>query len=222
MMHSQLLAKARMDTKTGLLNASTWESEAEREIARAVRTHSPLCVALLDLDHFKKVNDTHGHLVGDKALRAVSGVLREQMRSYDLAGRFGGEEFAVLLPQTREAQALTIAERLRTVVAALSVPVGEDDLAAARVQVTVSIGVAALDRDGAAELTALLAAADAALYRAKQAGRNRTCLASDSPLAQIIPAARPAPLAERRPAPPTARHRRPASAVSRTRPLPGQ
>jgi diguanylate cyclase (GGDEF)-like protein len=202
MMHSQLLAKARMDTKTGLLNASTWESEAEREIARAVRTHGPLCVALLDLDHFKKVNDTHGHLVGDKALRAVSGVLREQMRSYDLAGRFGGEEFAVLLPQTREAQALTIAERLRTAIAALSVPVSEDDLAGVRVQVTVSIGVAALNRDGtgACDLTALLAAADAALYRAKQAGRNRICLASASPLAQIIPAARPAPLTEHQPA----------------------
>jgi diguanylate cyclase (GGDEF)-like protein len=196
MMHAQLLAKARMDTKTGLLNASTWEHEAEREIARAVRAHSPLCVALLDLDHFKRVNDTHGHLVGDKALRAVSGVLHEQMRSYDVAGRFGGEEFAVLLPQTREAQALTIAERLRTVIAALSVPVDEDDPEGACVRVTVSIGVAALNRDGtgAADLTALLAAADSALYRAKQDGRNKTCLASDSPLAQVIPAARPAPL----------------------------
>ncbi len=127
MMHAQLLAKSRMDTKTGLLNASTWESEAEREIVRAVRTRSPLCVALLDLDHFKRVNDTHGHLVGDKALRAVTAVLREQMRSYDLAGRFGGEEFAVLLPQTREDQALAIAERLRTVIAALSVPVSRHD-----------------------------------------------------------------------------------------------
>jgi diguanylate cyclase (GGDEF)-like protein len=203
MMHSQLLAKARMDTKTGLLNASTWEHEAEQEIARAVRTHGPLCVALLDLDHFKMVNDTHGHLVGDKALRAVSGVLNEQMRSYDVAGRFGGEEFAVLLPQTREAQALTIAERLRTVIAALSVPVDEDDPEGACVRVTVSIGVAALDRagTGAADLTALLAAADSALYRAKQDGRNKTCLASDSPLAQVIPAARPAPLTGPRPAP---------------------
>src|SRR4029077_15976982 len=108
----------------------TWESEAEQEIARAVRTRSALSIAMIDLDHFKKVNDTHGHLVGDKALRAVSGALREQMRSYDLAGRFGGEEFAVLLPQTREAQALTIAERLRTTIASLSVPVSEDDLAA--------------------------------------------------------------------------------------------
>src|SRR5690348_2752804 len=193
MMHAQLLAKARMDTKTGLLNASTWEHEAEREIARAVRTHGPLCVALLDLDHFKMVNDTHGHLVGDKALRAVSGVLHEQMRSYDAAGRFGGEEFAVLLPQTTEAQALAIAERLRTVIAALSVPVDEDDPEGACVRVTVSIGVAAIGRAGT-ELTTLLAAADSALYRAKQDGRNKTCLASDSPLAQIIPAARPAPL----------------------------
>jgi diguanylate cyclase (GGDEF)-like protein len=204
MMHAQLLAKARMDTKTGLLNASTWEYEAEREIARAVRTHGPLCVALLDLDHFKRVNDTHGHLVGDKALRAVSGVLNEQMRSYDVAGRFGGEEFAVLLPQTREAQALIIAERLRTVIAALSVPVDEDDPESACVRVTVSIGVAALDPagTGAADLTALLAAADSALYRAKQDGRNKTCLASDSPLAQVIPAARPAPLTTTsRPAP---------------------
>jgi diguanylate cyclase (GGDEF)-like protein len=203
MMHAQLLAKARMDTKTGLLNASTWEHEAEQEIARAVRTHGPLCVALLDLDHFKMVNDTHGHLVGDKALRAVSGVLHEQMRSYDVAGRFGGEEFVVLLPQTREAQALIIAERLRTVIAALSVPVDEDDPEGACVGVTVSIGVAALDRvgTGAADLTALLAAADSALYRAKQDGRNKTCLASDSPLAQVIPAARPAPLTGPCPAP---------------------
>jgi diguanylate cyclase (GGDEF)-like protein len=218
MMHAQLLAKSRMDAKTGLLNASTWESEAEREIVRAVRTRSPLCVALLDLDHFKRVNDTHGHLVGDQALRAVTAVLREQMRSYDLAGRFGGEEFAVLLPQTREDQGLAIAERLRTVIAALSVPVGhhddsgnhrdgdgsrrddgsENDPAGTYVRVTVSIGVAALDRVGS-ELTTLLAAADAALYRAKEAGRNNTCVATGRPLAQIVPAARPAPLTAGRP-----------------------
>jgi diguanylate cyclase (GGDEF)-like protein len=209
MMHSQLLAKARTDTKTGLLNAATWEYEAERELARAVRTHGPLCVALLDLDHFKLVNDTHGHLVGDKALRAVSGVLQEQMRSYDRAGRFGGEEFAVLLPQTHEAQALAIAERLRMVIAALSVPVDEDDQEGACVRVTVSIGVAALDQAGTAgtDLTTLLAAADSALYRAKQDGRNKTCLASDSPLAQIIPAARRAPLTDPSPAPLAAQRR---------------
>ena len=102
MMHAQLLALARVDTKTGLLNASTWEREAETEIARAIRTKSPLALALVDIDHFKLVNDTHGHLAGDKALRAVTDALRNQLRAYDLAGRFGGEEFAILLPQARE------------------------------------------------------------------------------------------------------------------------
>ncbi len=195
MMHAQLLAKSRIDTKTGLLNVSTWESEAEREIARAVRTRSPLCVAMLDIDHFKLVNDTYGHLVGDQALRAVTGALREQLRSYDLAGRFGGEEFAILLPQTHETQALGIAERLRTHIAAMSVPVGEDATTGPCVSLTVSVGVAALDRIGP-ELSDLLAAADAALYLAKQTGRNRTRVATASAsLAQVIPAARPAPSA---------------------------
>ena len=195
MMHAQLLAKSRIDTKTGLLNVSTWESEAEREIARAVRTRSPLCIAMLDIDHFKLVNDTYGHLVGDKALRAVTGALREQLRSYDLAGRFGGEEFAILLPQTHETQALGIAERLRTHIAAMSVPVGEDATTGPCVRLTVSVGVAALDRIGP-ELSDLLAAADAALYLAKQTGRNRTLVATASTsLGQAIPAARPAPSA---------------------------
>ena len=192
MMHAQLLAKSRIDTKTGLLNVATWETEATAEIARAVRTRSPLCLALIDIDHFKAVNDTYGHLVGDKALRAVSDALREQLRSYDLAGRFGGEEFAILLPQTWESQAHGIAERLRTHIADMPVPVGEDATGPS-VQLTISVGVAALDRIGP-ELTDLLAAADAALYAAKQAGRNKTHIATTKPsLAQIIPAARPAP-----------------------------
>jgi len=196
MMHAQLLAESRVDTKTGLLNLSTWESEAEQEIARAVRTRSPLCIAILDIDHFKVVNDSFGHLAGDKALRAVTGVLREQLRSYDLAGRFGGDEFAILLPQTREAQALGIAERLRTSIAAMSVPVDEDATAGPCVRVTVSVGVAALDRIGP-ELSDLITAADAALYLSKQTGRNKTHVATAStPLAQVVPAARPAPSAQ--------------------------
>ena len=126
-MHAQLLAQSRIDTKTGLLNASTWEREAAVEIARAVRTGSPLALALVDIDHFKVVNDTYGHLVGDKALRAVTDALRSQLRGYDLAGRFGGEEFVVLLPQAREMDAINVAERLRAHIAALSIPVGDDD-----------------------------------------------------------------------------------------------
>jgi diguanylate cyclase (GGDEF)-like protein len=173
MMHADLLAQSRVDTKTGLLNASTWEREAAVEIARAVRTGSPLAVALVDIDHFKLVNDTYGHLVGDKALRAVTDALRSQLRIYDLAGRFGGEEFAILLPNAREVDALAVAERLRAHIATMTVPVNDNDESGACVKVTISVGVAALD-GVSRELTDMLAAADSALYYAKENGRNRT------------------------------------------------
>jgi diguanylate cyclase (GGDEF)-like protein len=173
MMHAQLLAQSRVDTKTGLLNASTWEREASIEIARAVRTGTPLALALVDIDHFKAVNDTYGHLVGDKALRAVTDALQSQLRSYDLAGRFGGEEFAILLPHAHEVDALHVAERLRAHIAAMSIPVGNDPGSGSAVRVTISVGVASLD-GASRELTDMLAAADAALYYAKETGRNRT------------------------------------------------
>jgi diguanylate cyclase (GGDEF)-like protein len=179
MMHAQLLEKSRIDTKTGLLNASTWESEAEIELARAVRTHTPLSVALVDIDHFKAVNDTYGHLVGDKALRAVTDALRNHLRGYDLAGRFGGEEFAILLPHASEADATSVAERLRAHVAAMVIPVDDGDESAGHVRVTISVGVAALDGSNR-ELTDMMAAADSALYYAKETGRNKT---------HVIPAA---------------------------------
>jgi len=179
MMHAQLLAQSRIDTKTGLLNAATWEREATVEIARAVRTNTPLALALVDIDHFKVVNDTHGHLVGDKALRAVTDGLRSQLRIYDLAGRFGGEEFAVLLPHAREVDALTVAERLRAHIAALSIPVNDADESGPCVKLTISVGVAALEGDSR-ELTDMLAAADAALYHAKETGRNRTHVISSA------------------------------------------
>jgi len=175
-MHAQLVAQTRIDTKTGLLNASTWEREAAVEIDRAVRTGSPLALALVDIDHFKAVNDTYGHLAGDKALRAVTDALRSQLRAYDLAGRFGGEEFVVLLPQAREMDAINVAERLRRHIAAMSIPVADDIETGPFIKLTISVGVAALDGvDGASrELTDLMAAADAALYYAKETGRNKT------------------------------------------------
>ena len=173
MMHAQLLEKSRIDTKTGLLNSSTWESEAQAEIVRAIRTRSPLALALVDIDHFKAVNDRYGHLVGDKALRAVTDALRGQLRAYDLAGRFGGEEFVILLPHIHQANALTIAERLRAHVASMAIPVSDHDESAGRITLTISVGVAALDAPDR-ELADLLAAADAALYHAKETGRNKT------------------------------------------------
>jgi diguanylate cyclase (GGDEF)-like protein len=178
-MHAELLAASRIDTKTGLLNASTWEREAEVEITRAVRMRIPLAVALVDIDHFKVVNDTYGHLIGDKALRAVTDGLRGQLRGYDLAGRFGGEEFVVLLPQAREQDALNVAERLRAHIAGLSIPVDDGDESAGFVRLTISVGVASLDGESR-ELTDLLAAADAALYHAKETGRNKTHVISAS------------------------------------------
>ena len=127
----------------------------------------------IDIDHFKAVNDTHGHLVGDVALRTVSTVLREQLRSYDVAGRFGGEEFAILLPHARGDDALHVAERLRAHIAGMSIPIGDDPEHGPAVRVTISVGVASLDGANR-ELTDMLAAADAALYYAKETGRNKT------------------------------------------------
>ena len=173
MIHPQLLAKSRLDVKTGLLNASTWEIEAATEVDRAVRTGNPLAVALVDIDHFKKVNDTYGHLVGDRVLRAVSDSLRNQLRNYDLAGRFGGEEFILLLPQAQEMDAWRVAERLRTHIADLQIPVDDEPDCDIFVRLTISVGVAGLDSD-LRTLNDLTAAADRAMYHAKESGRNRT------------------------------------------------
>jgi diguanylate cyclase (GGDEF)-like protein len=173
LLHQHLRAAARTDPKTGLLHAVAWQREADAAIRRAVRSREPLAVLLADIDHFKRVNDTHGHLAGDRVLLATSEALRRRVRGVDLLGRFGGEEFVVLLPGTAAAEACRVAERLRQEVGALSVRTAGSGGPA--VTVTVSIGVAALDSHGN-ELLELLTAADAALYRAKTAGRDQVCL----------------------------------------------
>ena len=169
--HDQLVHESRIDGKTGLLNAGTWEREATTQVARAARTSTPLAVALVNIDHFKSVNDTYGHLAGDRALRDIGDAFKLLLREYDLVGRFGGEEFVLLLPQTREQDAYRIAERIRVYIAAAPIR-ADGHPGAGPVHVTVSIGVAALD-SYRRDLTELLAAADGALYRAKQAGRNQ-------------------------------------------------
>ena len=169
--HDQLVHASRIDGKTGLLNAGTWEREAATQVTRAARTSTPLAVALVDIDHFKAVNDTYGHLVGDRALKEIGDAFKLLLREYDLVGRFGGEEFVLLLPQTREQDAYRIAERIRVYIAGAPIRAAGDP-GAGPVHVTVSIGVAALD-SYRRDLTELLAAADGALYRAKQAGRNQ-------------------------------------------------
>ena len=171
LLHTQLSAAARTDGKTGLLNAVTWEREAQAELARCRRSGLPAAVLIADLDHFKQVNDTHGHLVGDRVLRAVADALGRELRAQDLIGRFGGEEFVVLLPGADTTEARRVGERLRRCVAALGVP-AEDGLP---VRVTISVGASIADPPGLT-LPDLLAGADACLYRAKDDGRDRVHL----------------------------------------------
>ena len=175
--HAQLVTDSRADSKTGLLNAATWEHEATAEVGRAVRTRTPLALALLDIDRFKVINDTYGHLVGDQVLKELARALDSLLREYDLAGRFGGEEFALLLPQTRAVDAFRIAERVRANIAGLSI-IAPGATGGERVHVTVSIGVSALDSGSKREYSELMAAADAALYRAKSGGRDQVQMIS--------------------------------------------
>jgi diguanylate cyclase (GGDEF)-like protein len=175
--HAQLVNDSRADSKTGLLNAATWERESTAEVARAVRTGTPLAIALLDIDKFKVINDTYGHLVGDQVIKEIAHTLDGLLRDYDLAGRFGGEEFSLLLPQTRAVDAFRIAERVRANIAGLSV-IAPGTTGGQRVRVTVSIGVAALDSGSKREYSGLMATADAALYRAKAGGRDQVQMIS--------------------------------------------
>ena len=175
--HAQLVQDSRHDSKTGLLNAATWELQATTELTRAVRTKTALAIALLDIDRFKVVNDTYGHLVGDQVIKEIARTLTSQLRDYDLAGRFGGEEFSLLLPQTRAVDAIRIAERIRSNIAALSI-IAPGAVGGERVHVTVSIGVAALDSGADRTYSQLMSAADAALYGAKGGGRDQVQMIS--------------------------------------------
>jgi diguanylate cyclase (GGDEF)-like protein len=175
--HARLLKDSRADSKTGLLNAATWERESEAEVARAVRTKTPLAVAMLDIDRFKAINDAYGHLLGDQVLKEIAHTLNTTLRQYDIAGRFGGEEFSLLLPQTRAVDAFRVAERVRAAVAGLSI-IAPGAGGGERVHVTVSIGVAAMDSGSERKLADLMATADAALYRAKAGGRDQVQMIS--------------------------------------------
>jgi diguanylate cyclase (GGDEF)-like protein len=161
---AQLREQARTDW-TGLLTKAAWRRDAETELARASRTHTPLAIALLDIDHFKQINDRLGHLADDQVLSVATEAIRSQPRPYDLAGRFGGDEVVLLFPATTGRQAECIVNRVRSAMssAALAIDVGG---------ITISAGISEL-AGGITGLDRLLAAADAALYEAKRAGRDR-------------------------------------------------
>jgi diguanylate cyclase (GGDEF)-like protein len=159
------------DALTGLYNRWYVTEKIESEMNRSLRHGSPVAVLMIDIDHFKRVNDTWGHAVGDLVLKSVGQVLRDSCRVYDVPGRYGGEEFCVVLPETPLGKSPAVAERIRTRVAAAAVPVGGTSI-----NVTASIGIAGIDDETAdAILTAnaLIDRADRALYVAKHRGRNR-------------------------------------------------
>ena len=163
----QLELSATTDGLTGVANRRTFDAELTREVARANRNGTPLALLLLDADHFKRINDTHGHLVGDSVLKGIARVLQDECRVGDTFARYGGEEFAAILPGLDAEAALIAGERMRRVIE-------EYDF---ETSVTLSVGVATLPRDARDPLS-LIDAADGALYRAKELGRNRCVLAT--------------------------------------------
>lgn len=158
------------DAMTGLCNRRHFYELAGNEIARASRLQSSFSLAILDVDHFKNVNDEFGHAIGDELLIALAQTLKAKMRSIDIVARIGGEEFAILMPHTGLGSAITVMDRLREELADSTVPLNDGRL----VRFTVSIGVTA-QQAGEADIDAMLARADKALYTAKGSGRNRVC-----------------------------------------------
>ncbi len=165
--------KATHDILTGLWNRAAILEILQRELPRARREAGSVGILLADLDHFKAINDTYGHLAGDAVLREVAHRLVGSVRSYDAIGRYGGEEFLMLLPGCDPSSTLERAEKLRVAIAGS--PVVAHEVA---IPVTLSIGAVASGEPGHADADALLRVADAALYRAKAAGRNRVEMAS--------------------------------------------
>ncbi len=171
----QLEEEATIDGKTGLLNAAAWRLQAGLAVRAARRDDGSVAVLLLDLDHFKLVNDNHGHLAGDQVLSEIGSALRAEVRDHDFVGRFGGEEFVVLLAgdpgDDSLPAAVAVADRIRRRIDGLRPEVASQRGTVVLDDVSVSVGVAAFPRDGT-DLDRLLEAADAALYAAKAAGRN--------------------------------------------------
>jgi diguanylate cyclase (GGDEF)-like protein len=165
--NEKLAELAATDPLTQLRNRRVVYEQLEREFARARRYKHPLAVFMMDIDHFKSVNDTHGHGVGDEVLRVVARVLRRSTRETDMPGRYGGEEFIVLAPETSAADARVVAERIRANVQA------DTEAAAGIPTVTISIGIASTEATAATTFEDVIHLADEALYAAKKRGRNR-------------------------------------------------
>ncbi len=173
-MEEQLTILANTDSLTKVLNRRHFMNLAEAEFERSRRYGNILSVILLDLDHFKRVNDNYGHATGDRVLRALVGICHSTLRTIDMVARYGGEEFVILLPETEMEGARLTAERLRQRIEAATMTTENGDLL-----ITASFGVACLDQEQLVSVEKLLDHADQALYRAKSAGRNRVVVWQD-------------------------------------------
>ncbi len=167
-----LYFQANRDALTSLWNRFAVLERLNEELERAAREKQSLAVIMADLDHFKRINDTYGHQVGDLALQEIANRIRSSLRPYDIAGRYGGEELLVILPGCDEARAVGLAERIR--LAVCDRPIETDE---GPVSVTVSIGVAPVDGPIKADVDEVISRADNALYRAKDSGRNCSMIA---------------------------------------------
>ena len=170
--YSEILKNATMDALTGLNNRRQFEVRLKEEYSSANRQNTPLCAIMIDIDFFKKFNDTYGHAIGDTVLRTTANVIKEQLREYDIPSRYGGEEFCILLPQTNIDEAKIVAERLRTSVENKKIEIQTNKNEQIKhISVTISVGLAQLDIKDMAD--DLYMKADRALYEAKEQGRNR-------------------------------------------------
>ncbi len=170
--YSEILKNATMDALTGLNNRRQFEIRLKEEYSSANRQNTPLCAIMIDIDFFKKFNDTYGHAIGDTVLRTTASVIKEQLREYDIPSRYGGEEFCILLPQTNIDEAKIVAERLRTSVENKKIEIQTNKNEQIKhISVTISVGLAQLDIKDMAD--DLYMKADRALYEAKEQGRNR-------------------------------------------------
>jgi diguanylate cyclase (GGDEF)-like protein len=174
-LEKKLLQVSRHDSLTGAYNRGYLTELAEHEISLSKRHGRPVAVAMIDIDHFKSVNDTYGHAVGDQTIKSLVETCQKNLRVIDHFGRIGGEEFVCLLPETAQADAMLCAERLRRSIEAMRI-----ELPSGYLHITASIGVAILNSSHV-DWQSLLKDADGALYRAKRSGRNRVVLADSSP-----------------------------------------
>ncbi len=175
--YAEILKHATLDALTGFYNRRQLEERIKQEVSNAKRQHAPLCGIMTDIDFFKGVNDTYGHAVGDLVLKTIAKVIRGQLREYDIAGRYGGEEFSILLPFTKIEEARMVAERLRKSIEEKVIDISKvnPESEVKEISVTLSLGIYEMKEDDNDE--DLLKKADKALYEAKNTGRNKVVVA---------------------------------------------